>query len=139
MSRDSISVRQRDSLVCLPLDYSCYIFAISVHSTIDHFVLSSGLSGSINKHCILEDLENRSDHVPLCIQLSLPIDINLLVESRQFEPKPKWHATTPTMICKYQHKLDELLSTITVSDDIINCQDVQCDRNYTILNHSMLL
>ena len=56
--------------------YTSGINGSSVHSTIDHFVLSSGLSGSINKHCILEDLENRSDHVPLCIELSLPIDIN---------------------------------------------------------------
>ena len=74
-----------------------------------------------------------SDHVPLCIELRLPIDINLLAESRQFEPKPKWHATTPTMISNYNHKLDELLSTITVSDDIINCYDLQCDRHYTFI------
>ena len=105
----------------------------SVHSTIDHFVLSSGLSGSINKHCILEDLENMSNHVPLCIELRLPVDTNLLAESRQFEPKPKWHATTPTMINNYNHKLDELLSTITVPEDIINCHDLQCDRHYTFI------
>ena len=33
----------------------------------------------------------------------------------------------------YNHKLDELLSTITVSDDIINCYDLQCDRHYTFI------
>ena len=39
----------------------------SVHSTIDHFVISNDLCDYANKHCTIDDVENRSDHLPLCI------------------------------------------------------------------------
>ena len=38
-----------------------------VKSTLDHFVISNELSDCINKHCIIEDIENRSDDAPLCV------------------------------------------------------------------------
>ena len=66
----------------------------SVHFTIDHFVVSNDLCDYVNKHCTIDD-ENRSDHLPLCMDISLPVDVDIVQESRQFEPKPKWHATTP--------------------------------------------
>ena len=105
----------------------------SIHSTNDHFVLSSELSGCINKHCVLDDLENRSDHVPLCLELSLPIDVNLCNQARQFEPKPKWQSATPVMISNYKQKLDQLLSIINVPADIISCYDLKCNTHTTFI------
>ena len=48
----------------------CSDFNIDVRTTIDHFVISTNLSDRKNKHCIIEDVENRSDHVPLCIDIT---------------------------------------------------------------------
>ena len=59
----------------------------SIHLRIDHFVLTSELSDHMT-HCVLDDFGNRFNHVPLCLELSLPIDVNLCNQARQFEPKP---------------------------------------------------
>ena len=70
-----------------------------VKSTLDHFVISNELSDCINKHCIIEDIENRSDHAPLCVDVTLPIIKSNIKDTRHFIPKPKWHAVTSTSLC----------------------------------------
>ena len=80
----------------------------------------------VNKHCTIDDVENRSDHLPLCMDISLPVDVNIVQESRQLEPKPKCHAPTPAMITAFKQELDELLSTIYVPDGVINCTSPCC-------------
>ena len=46
-----------------------------VRTTIAHFVISTNLSDCKNKHCIIEDVVNRPDHVPLCIDITMPISL----------------------------------------------------------------
>ena len=53
-------------IFCSAEDLISAHFNNDVRTTIDHFVTSTNLSDRINKHCIIEDVENRSDHVPLC-------------------------------------------------------------------------
>ena len=67
----------------------CSDFNIDVRTTIDHFIISTNLSDCKNKHCIIEDVENRSDHVPLCIDITMPISLNNIDDTRHFVPKPK--------------------------------------------------
>ena len=62
-----------------------------VKSTLDHFVIFNELSNYINKHCVIEDIENRSDHVPICVDVTLPIIQSNIKDTRHFIPKPKWH------------------------------------------------
>ena len=73
-----------------------------VKSTFDHFVISNELSDCINKHCIIEDIENRSDHAPLCVDVTLPIIKSNIKDTRHFIPKPKWHAVTSTSLSHYK-------------------------------------
>ena len=98
-------------------------------------------SDYVNKHCTIDDVENRSDHLPLCMDISLPVGVNIVQESRQFQPKPKWHATTPAMITAYKQELDELLSTIYVLDDVINCTSLCCEDHNTFIEslHSTII
>ena len=116
-----------------------YTFTSSIsnsRSIIDHFIISDSLSEHINKHSTIDDVDNMSDHNPLYLQLSLPITIEHIEDTRQFEPKPKWHAVSPTMLETYKHRLNELLLLIDIPthrciehknvidqfhDDIIKC------------------
>ena len=70
------------------------------------------MSEQINKHSTIDDVDNMSDHNPLCLQQSLPITIEHIEDTRQFEPKPKCHVVTPTMLETYKHRLNELLLLI---------------------------
>ena len=70
----------------------------------------------VNKHCtiilytIIDDVENRSYLLPLCMDIILPVNVNIVQDSRQFELKPNWLVKTPAMITAYKQELDELLT-----------------------------
>ena len=87
----------------------CRDFNNDVRTTIDHFVISTNLSDHVNKHCIIEDIENRSDHAPLCIDITMPISLKNIVDTRHVVLKPKWHSVTPAILSNYKETLDELL------------------------------
>ena len=52
-----------------PVEYTYCSDISGIKSTIDH-VVSIELVNYINKHSILDELENRSDHLPLCIKIT---------------------------------------------------------------------
>ena len=56
-----------------PVEYTYCGDISGIKSTIDHFVISIELPDSINKHSILDELENKSVHLPLCIEITLPV------------------------------------------------------------------
>ena len=69
-----------------------------------------------------------SDHNPLCLQLSLPITIEHIEDTRQFEPKPKWHAVSPIMLETYKLSLNELL-LIDIPIHVHLCTDIRCTKH----------
>ena len=105
-----------------------------VKSTLDHFVISNELSDCINKHCIIEDIENRSDHAPLCVDVTLPIIKSNIKDTRHFIPKPKWHAVTSTSLSHYKLTLDELLCKLDIPDDVLSCSNVFCELHSSFIS-----
>ena len=43
-------------------------------SIIDYFVLSPELTSRVNKYCTVDDIDNVSDHLPLCMYIDLPVN-----------------------------------------------------------------
>ena len=74
--------------ICNPIEYTYCSDMSCLKSTIDHYVISIELSDSINKHSIIDELENRSDHLPLCIEITLPVSLNNTDDTCYFIPKP---------------------------------------------------
>ena len=107
-----------------------------VTSTHDHFVISNELSDCINKHCIIEDIENRSDHAPLCVDVTLPIIKSNIKDTRHFIPKPKWHAVTSTPLSHYKLTLDELLCKLDIPDDVLSCSNLFCELHSSFISSS---
>ena len=52
-----------------PVEYTYCSDISGIKSTIDQFVISIELADSINKHSILDKLENRSDHLRIRIRM----------------------------------------------------------------------
>ena len=92
------------------------------------------MSEHINKHSTIDDVDNMSDHIPLCLQLSLPITIRHIEDTRQFEPKPKWHVVSPTMLETYKHRLNELLLLIDIPTNVHLCSDIRCTEHKNVID-----
>ena len=94
------------------------------------------MSEHINKQSTIDDVDNMSDHNPLCLQLSLPITIEHIEDTRQFEPKPKWHAVSPKMLETYKHRLNELLLLIDIPTHVHLCTDIRCTEHKNVIDQS---
>ena len=55
-------------------------------SLIDHFFIII----NNNKLCVINDIKKQSDHLPLCMSITLPVCDTESNSTRQFVPKPKW-------------------------------------------------
>ena len=69
-------------------------------STIDHFMVSKSLFLNVKNLCVIENVDNMSDHVPLSMLLDFSIDNMTKFKGRKFKSRPKWHSATSTMIEK---------------------------------------
>ena len=57
---------------------------------IDHFLISAQLDNCANKLYVINDIENQSDHLSLCMSITLPVCDTESNSTHQFVPKPKW-------------------------------------------------
>ena len=104
--------------------YTYYNNYHHMHSIIDHFILSQCLFDLIiSYHSICEDVDNMSDHSPLCLCLNIDsrkFECNVL----KFKPRKKWSSITPDHINTYQYNLDEFIYNIALPYDCINCTNL---------------
>ena len=107
---------------------------VLIKSTIDHFVISIELADSINKHSILDELENRSDHLPLCIEITLPVSLNNIDDIRYFIPKRKWHAVNSDTLSNYRLALDNMLNSCDIPEGILSCQNLSCKEHNSFID-----
>ena len=69
-----------------PISYTFRSDMNSATSTIDHFVLSPELASRVNKYCTVDDIDNMSDHLPLCMYIDLPVNCLQFTETKHFFP-----------------------------------------------------
>ena len=65
-----------------PISYTFRSDMNSASSTIDHFVLSPELASRVNKYCTVDDIDNMSDHLPLCMYIDLPVNCLQFTETK---------------------------------------------------------
>ena len=117
-----------------PVEYTYCSDISGIKSTIDHFVILIELADSINKHSILDELENRSNHLPLCIEITLPVSLNNIDDTRYFIPKPKWHAVNYDTLSNYKLALDNMLNSCDIPEDILSCQNLSCEEHNSFID-----
>ena len=107
-------------------DFTYINHATGSRSNIDHFIVSESLTDCINKYTIINDVDNMSDHLPVCIHVNLPVNNMYFSDTRQFIPKPKWYSINDELLHKYKSNLDVLLESINVPDLVFICRNVNC-------------
>ena len=58
-----------------PIDFTYVSDVNGTYSTIDHFIIYNSLNTCVNNHCTVNDIDNMSDHLPLCMDIHLPVNI----------------------------------------------------------------
>ena len=82
---------------------------------------------SVVKYCTFNDVDNGSDHLPLCSCFGIEMMRITPCESRQFKSNPKWYLVNYIMLSFYRKTLGAFLRQINCCE-MLEC-DVTCKRH----------
>ena len=111
----------------LPNTNALYTFINYNNSTsrIDHFLFVSESFSRAVDNCNIINNHLFSDHVPLRLDLLINVDY-ITVTSRPFSVKQAWYIATQCDIDTYKTRLDDILSHVSLCDDVLYCDDQYC-------------
>ena len=109
---------------CINIDYT-YCGPNQSISVIDHFIISSCLSSSIDVYKTISSVSNSSHHVPVFLDVEWPSpkSANISDTNTYHIPPPLWARATQAQIEQYQSRLDFYLSNICITYTSLLCKD----------------
>ena len=126
MSENSLTVL--DFCLKQPTNYTYFRHALNTYTWIDHCVtMSQNVCKVASCHIVLLDDGNTSDHLPIRLQLNLPLSSSKVgVKSQNIKmlPIPKWYDKNKRE--KYKSILTEKLNSIPLIDPLSCNEEFQC-------------
>ena len=105
-------------------------FSTSSFSILDHFIVNEFLFNRIQCYVTCDEIENQSDHLPLLITLDIDIsivnDVVINPPSTVRVPRQQWDRADITDGANYHDYLDNLLMSLHLPIECINCTDYCC-------------
>ena len=98
-------------------------------SIIDHFIISESLINSVEKYYDKHDIDNLSDHYPICMSLNVQIERSPSESYVSNNSKLLWEKATELQIVNYKNMLDLKLSEIQIPMEAIQCKNVFCEKH----------
>jgi len=93
---------------------------------IDHFLVSDSLfHNAVNLQYVLHEVDNTSDHDPICMVLDINVALVTNVK-RAYTPQPSWNKATINDIENYKILLCSKLAEIKVPTAAVCCSDFCC-------------
>ena len=109
------------------IDYTCENRASNTFYELDHFLLTANLSSSISKCYVEHSGSNLSDHSAIFMKLSINTTLNEEVIKSQSTKKPLWDNANANDIANYQSLLDQMLDTIELPIETLQCKNLSCN------------
>ena len=109
-----------------PIEFTYISDMNGAKSLIDHFIISSQILECVTNVCVMNDVENQSDHLPISLSINLPIEKVQIINERNFISKPKWFVADFAMLQCYKNELDKALKQIILPLHIIECDTKLC-------------
>ena len=107
------------------VDFS-YSFNMQRFLLVDHFLVSQQLfHGSIAGIHVLHEIDNLSDHEPVCIDFRISVQC-YGVQARSFVSKVGWQKARSDQLDVYATALRDVLSKLAIPHAAIVCSDVHC-------------
>ena len=124
---------------CINIDYTYGGFINQSISVIDHYIISSCLSSSIDVYKTIRSVSNISDHVPAFSDVVWhpPNTTNIFYPITYQILTLLWTHTTQTQIEQYQSRLDFYRSNIVIPYTIFLCKDFSCTVSSNTSNLDM--
>ena len=92
--------------------------------TLDHFIVSEQIfQESINTLFVIHDVDNLSDHEPLCLHLNVDVS-RFNVQNRRFVPSIAWCKAKQDDLLAFSACLRETLNGIKPPDVDLSCKNV---------------
>lgn len=111
--------------VCSRVDYTHH-FSMNHFTVIDHFLASDSLyKNAVKELFMMHDVDNMSDHEPLCLMLELRV-MRLKYSNVKHMPRPSWAKASDENISAYQAMLRVRLNDIVIPRDVLLCSDRMC-------------
>ena len=105
-------------------------FSTSSFSILDHFIVNEILFNRIQCYVTCDEIENQSNHLPLLITLDIDIsivnDVVINPPSTVRVPRQQWDRADITDRANYHDYLDNLLMSLQLPIECINCTDYYC-------------
>ena len=109
------------------VDYSYSNVSTNAYSIIDHVIVLSNLSDVISSYySICNDVENKSDHSPIVLELLIDISKHITVPYNS-KPCKNWKCANQKDIDMYKTKLDNILHYIDMPYGLLQCNNVLCE------------
>ena len=83
--------------------------AINSSSLLDHFIVSGTVCDNVNKYCTVNDIDNMSDHLPIVMHMSLPVNSTFYSDAWQFVTKHKWSALNKDALKPYHDSMKSVV------------------------------
>ena len=110
---------------CSKVDYTHH-FCMNHFTAIDHFLASDSLYKNAVKYLfVMHDVDNMSDHDPLCLTLELYV-MRLKYSNVKHIARLSWAKASDENISAYQTMLCGRLNDIVTPKDVLLCSDSMC-------------
>jgi exonuclease III len=110
---------------CSSIEYTYHFNMLRVH-VLDHFIISRGLfDGAIDRYFAIHDVDNTSDHAPICMHVCLNVE-RIQLAPRHCVPKPAWYKATDSDKALYKTLLSQNLAALDIPYTAILCRNVMC-------------
>jgi exonuclease III len=107
------------------ITYTYESLANGSKSVIDHFIVSQNIYSCISLYKSIHSGDNLSDHCPISLAVNISLERSTDV-SINAERKVLWHKATDEDLLLYREHVNQLLSTIYVPSNAIQCLNPLC-------------
>jgi len=107
-----------------------YNFCMKRFRILDHILVPQYVFDSSTQSVdVSHDIDNRSDHDPLNLRLSICWPTFSNQTQKSDSPKPAWHKATAYDLDFYKKSLKHNLLSVSIPNAVISCHDVHCHNN----------
>ena len=123
-----------DEIFYLQQPYYTYESSTGLRSSIDHFVFNNDHKDNVNNFRVLIDGNNLSDHQPICIEYNLGRDTHIKEPGKFVEINSiNWKRPNDGQIRSYKTILDEMLSSLSLPVEVVDCNDMLCKSHENVI------
>ena len=116
-------------LSCSQISYTYECLHTGSRSEIDHVIVSNNLKEMVCDYVVFDDVDNMSDHLAVMVEVDICCEY-FSTNNINKKDKLNWYKATVYDIDNFNEALNNELSQICFSDEVISCRDLKCTSHF---------